>query len=88
MTFRNNPSAGSGPGTPASDRRHPCPGPGCATRIDRHRLMCLRHWRMVPRPLQAAIWRAWNGGRGAGSPEHAEAILAAIDAVERRAAQS
>lgn len=46
--------------------------------------MCRPHWRMVPKPLQRAVWAAWRNGLGAGSPEHAAAIRAAIKAVNAK----
>jgi len=47
-------------------------------------LMCRTHWYMVPKPLRNAVWNAWADGFGAGTPEHSEAILAAVDAVNRK----
>ncbi len=34
--------------------------PICATKIDRHVLMCVRHWRLVPAELQIAVTEKWN----------------------------
>jgi hypothetical protein len=47
-------------------------------------LMCRPHWYMVPKPQRDAVWDAWRGGLGAGSPAHREAILAAIEAVNAK----
>jgi hypothetical protein len=47
-------------------------------------LMCRPHWFMVPKALRDAVWDAWAGGLGAGSPAHREAILAAVGAVNRK----
>jgi hypothetical protein len=44
--------------------------------------MCRPHWYQVPKPLRDAIWATWRSGRGAGGPEHAAAIQAAITAVD------
>jgi hypothetical protein len=48
------------------------------------------HWRMVPPKLQAAVWAAYDNGRGVDPqtrlplPPLAEAQMAAIIAVETR----
>jgi len=39
---------------------HTCPAGGCETTVASDKLMCLAHWRMVPRALQIDIWRAWR----------------------------
>lgn len=43
-------------------------------------LMCARHWRMVPAPMQKAVWREWQNG---GAAEYLAAREAAIKAVEQ-----
>jgi hypothetical protein len=63
--------------------RHECPKNGCNKQIDYTMLMCSRHWYEVPKPLRKAVWRAWQDGAGAGTPEHLAAINAAIAAVNR-----
>jgi hypothetical protein len=67
----------------SSDDTHKCPAGGCGKRVRPDMLMCAPHWYAVPRPLRSAVWRAWDGGAGAASPEHAAAIRAAIKAVNR-----
>jgi hypothetical protein len=47
-------------------------------------LMCRPHWFMVPKPLRDAVWNAWAGGLGRGSPAHRDAILAAVEAVNAK----
>jgi hypothetical protein len=59
-----------------------CPVPGCGEEIDQTRLMCRRHWYLVPRPLRDETWRTWRSGRAAASPEHRQAVLAAIVACQ------
>jgi hypothetical protein len=49
-------------------------------------LMCRPHWYMVPRPLRDAVWAAWDDGYGAETPEHRQAIHAAIRAVNDKLA--
>ena len=44
--------------------------------------MCPRHWRLVPSPLKRALYRAWQGGAGAGSAEHQQAMRACIEAAQ------
>jgi hypothetical protein len=41
-------------------------------------LACSRHWYQVPKPIRAAVYRAWRGGQGAGTEAHANAMRAAI----------
>jgi hypothetical protein len=57
-----------------------CPVPGCAEPVDPARLMCRRHWYLVPRPLRNRVWATWRSGLAAASPEHQEAVRAAITA--------
>jgi hypothetical protein len=58
---------------------HQCPGPRC-TRDDipAEMLACTGHWYQVPRALRTAVWRAWDDGAGALSPEHNAAVKAAV----------
>ena len=66
---------------------HECPAKGCTQAVSPSMLMCRPHWYMVPRPLRNAVYSAWADGRGAGTPAHRAAILAAIAAVDRKLAQ-
>ena len=63
---------------------HECPAKGCTKAVSDSMLMCRPHWYMVPKPLRNDVWGAWANGTGAGSAEHSEAILAAVDAVDRK----
>lgn len=63
---------------------HDCPATGCTARVGRGQLMCRTHWFMVPKALRDAIWDAWRGGLGAGSPPHRDAVLAAVTAVNAK----
>jgi hypothetical protein len=65
---------------------HECPAAGCTRNVGQHMLMCRPHWFMVPKPLRDDAWGAWAGGMGAGSPEHHDAIMAAIEAVNAKLA--
>jgi hypothetical protein len=62
---------------------HQCPAGGCTRRVPAHMLMCREDWYRVPKALRNALWTAWDGGRGAGTPPHREAMRAAIDALGR-----
>jgi len=44
------------------DATHECPGPGCTERCEFSILACPRHWRHVPKFMQAKINRAWRDG--------------------------
>jgi hypothetical protein len=63
---------------------HDCPIDGCQHQVPRNKLMCVRHWALVPSELGKAVYAAWKGGHGAGTPEHAAACQAAIDAVHAK----
>lgn len=39
---------------------HTCAAAGCARQIPLHLLMCAPHWRMVPKPIQAEVYRTWR----------------------------
>jgi len=45
--------------------------------------MCLSHWRMVPMPLQKAVWEAWKNF-GAFTEAHNNAKESAIRAVAQK----
>ncbi len=42
---------------------HTCHALGCEKAVPPKMLMCLRHWRMVPVPLQRAVWREYVPGQ-------------------------
>lgn len=63
---------------------HQCPIDSCQVEVAARRLMCVRHWAMVPGPLGTAVYAAWKQGRGAGTEEHIAAMQAAIDAVHEK----
>jgi hypothetical protein len=75
--------AGRGPGAD-DDEGHLCPVRRCTWRVPGARLMCPGHWRRVPRAIQAAVWRSWDNGSGAGTGAHRAAVSAAIRAVNRQ----
>ena len=65
---------------------HQCPISGCEPVEDDTKLICRRHWAMVPKPLQRAVYRAYGNGRGLGSTALLRAQDAAIRAAEHQLA--
>jgi hypothetical protein len=59
---------------------HQCPVRGCTSSVTMQKLLCYYHWRLVPRSLQRAVYRAWNGGEA--TPDHAARCADALAAVE------
>ncbi len=63
---------------------HHCHAKGCRERVEPKLLMCPRHWRMVPRNLQAEVWRTYRAGQEIDkrpTREYLDAADAAINAV-------
>jgi hypothetical protein len=52
---------------------HRCPIASCTLVVPHYMFMCARHWRMVPRPLQAAVYAAYKRDGRAGD-NHREAL--------------
>lgn len=72
---------------PHSVNRHTCHAEGCEVGVAPKLLMCLKHWRMVPKPLQVQVWRHYRPGQENDkrpTAEYLEAARAAIDAVAGR----
>lgn len=45
---------------------HECEAEGCREPVAKGMFMCIRHWRMVPKPLRDEVWaayKAWRKGR-------------------------
>ncbi len=64
--------------------RHTCHARNCEASVPPKMLMCLKHWRMVPRDLQKAVWREYVPGqeiRKDPTPEYMAVQAAAVDAV-------
>lgn len=85
MTSRAHSSPGSQqslfpePKQAEEERPHTCHARGCSARVPPELLMCGRHWRMVPRDLQRAVWRHYRKGQ-CDDKEVTRAWLAAADA--------
>jgi hypothetical protein len=76
---------------PATNHRlpaaHRCHARGCVTQCKPEMLMCLRHWRMVPRGIQRAVWATYRVGQcDDKSPSESwhNAADAAIEAVAQK----
>jgi hypothetical protein len=61
---------------------HRCPGPECDADVSADMLACSRHWYQVPKPLRAAVYRAWDHGLGAGTQAHRNAMRAAVERMQ------
>lgn len=62
--------------------QHECPRRGCRRMVSQDQLACSKDWFLVPAKTRSAIWRAWDNGRGAASPEHVVLIASAIEYLE------
>ncbi len=65
---------------------HRCHAKGCDVAVDPQLLMCLRHWRRVPRRLQNDVWKFYRPGQEVDknpSREYLAAAAAAIEAVAK-----
>jgi len=66
--------------------RHLCHARQCQTAVPPKRLMCLKHWRMVPRALQRRVWALYRPGQEitkTPTPEYLEAARDAVEAVAK-----
>jgi len=66
---------------------HRCHAIGCEVQIPPRLLMCLKHWCLVPRPLQQAVWQHYRAGQErdkAPTSAYVAAALAAVRAVAAR----
>lgn len=42
---------------------HHCHAKGCGTEVPPRMLMCLKHWRLVPKDLQRRVWATYREGQ-------------------------
>lgn len=42
---------------------HSCHATGCRKSVPPEMLMCLSHWRKVPKRIQLAVWRGYRPGQ-------------------------
>lgn len=66
---------------------HECHAKGCSVPTPPRMLMCLKHWRMAPRPLQAAVWRHYRPGQEIDKTPTSEYLRVMTDAIEAVAAK-
>lgn len=69
---------------------HHCHAAACKRLIPPAMLMCYRHWKMVPRALQLAVWRTYRDGQCDDwdiTHAYAEAAAAAVRAVAAKEQQ-
>lgn len=66
-----------------SRSKHKCLAKGCEAQLPASRLMCLDHWRLVPREIQDRIWQHYQRGQTlrTASPEWVSAAKDAVRAV-------
>lgn len=65
---------------------HHCHAEGCAVATRPELLMCGRHWRMVPRALQRAVWASYRAGQCDDKRPSREWLRAADAAIKHVAA--
>jgi hypothetical protein len=63
---------------------HECAADGCTDPCPMAHFMCIRHWRMVPKPLRDEIWAAvheyrWHGAAGRRSMHNCKRLALAHD---------
>lgn len=66
---------------------HTCHAEDCNVPVPPKLLMCLKHWRRVPRTIQREIWRHYRPGQEVDkrpTPEYLAVMKRAIDAVAGR----
>jgi hypothetical protein len=73
-----------------SSRLHTCAAEGCEKQIASRLLMCIVHWRMVPKALQRLVYstfRNWSGSRFTSGNAHdlyRGAVTQAVAAVREK----
>ena len=66
---------------------HECHAIECHTPVPPSRLMCLKHWRMVPRAIQKRVWAEYRPGQEVDkqpTTEYLRIMQMAINAVAIR----
>jgi hypothetical protein len=66
---------------------HTCHAMRCSANVPPRMLMCARHWRQVPRRLQAALWAAYVPGQERRMIPTVAYLHAAADCVRAVAAK-
>lgn len=60
---------------------HVCHAVGCSARVPPTKLMCLEHWRMVPKSIQMSVNRGYRPGQCADKTPSREWLKAARSAI-------
>lgn len=69
---------------------HECHATGCHAKVPPERLMCWKHWNLVPRDLQREVWLNYRRGQCFDlqvTGEYLQAAQRAVQAVEHAEAQ-
>ncbi len=66
---------------------HRCHAIECEARVPPDKLMCLKHWRMVPRDLQREVWRTYRRGQEIDKRPSPDYLMAARNAINAAAAK-
>jgi hypothetical protein len=70
--------------------KHACHATRCNIEVPPKMLMCIRHWRMVPRSIQNRVWAAYRPGQEidkSPSDAYMDAYRAAVNAVDLKEGQ-
>lgn len=71
----------------APSPKHFCHAVNCTKIVAPKMLMCFQHWRMVPKPLQQAVWAHYRPGQEVDkrpTSDYLDAANAAIKAVAEK----
>lgn len=64
---------------------HRCPADGCSLMVNTDKLMCYKHWKLVPEDIQKKVYRTYyakqRNGTQANEQAHYDAMQEAIEAV-------
>ncbi len=58
---------------------HKCPITDCEALVSGNKLMCIKHWRMVPKSVADAVWAEYR--KQPHSTAHYKAMILAKDSV-------
>lgn len=61
---------------------HTCHARNCSKEIPPRMFMCFRHWRMIPRRMQTALWDVYVPGQEARKDPTDEYLLIARDLID------
>lgn len=64
-----------------TEPKHYCHAVGCTKEVPRKLLMCIDHWRRVPKKLQQEVWRWYRRGQEEDMNPSQEYLTAAKNAI-------